>query len=183
MAATAATTTPAGGAAAERAATSRTPATLPTERLPMPMAATAARAQRAARSNSDRIALRKLLRRRAGGASRTGRANPDREEIMSKPLIITLAAASLASALYAHAGGDENNRPENTVASPCITNADGQPGKNNQGPGAGRGGKGGTIVLKGKQPDGCVSANGGDGGNGNRGPDAGGGGDGGKIKF
>ncbi len=102
---------------------------------------------------------------------------------MSKPLIITLAAASLASALYAHAGGDENNRPENTVASPCITNADGQPGKNNQGPGAGRGGKGGTIVLKGKQPDGCVSANGGNGGSGNRGSDAGRGGDGGRIEF
>jgi hypothetical protein len=102
---------------------------------------------------------------------------------MSKPFIIALVAASLPPALHAHAGGDESNRPENTVTSPCITNADGKPGKNNQGPGAGRGGKGGTIVLKSKEPDGCASANGGDGGSGNRGPDAGGGGDGGKIKF
>jgi hypothetical protein len=102
---------------------------------------------------------------------------------MSTPLIIALAAASLALALLAHAGGDGNNRPGNTVASPCITNADGQLGKDNQGPGAGRGGKGGTIVLKGKQPEGCVGGNGGNGGNGNRGPDAGGGGDGGTIKF
>ncbi|HKD25350.1 MAG TPA: hypothetical protein VKC66_05470 [Xanthobacteraceae bacterium] len=102
---------------------------------------------------------------------------------MSKLFIIALITASLARALHAHAGGDESNRPENTVASPCVTNADGRPGKNNQGPGAGRGGKGGTIVLKGKRPDGCVSANGGDGGNGNQDPDAGGGGDGGTIKF
>jgi hypothetical protein len=102
---------------------------------------------------------------------------------MSKPLIIALAAVSFAPTLHACAGGDENNRPESTVASPCITNADGQPGKNNQGPRAGRGGKGGTIVLKGQQPDGCVSAKGGNGGNGNRGSNAGGGGDGGRIEF
>src|SRR5262249_58796941 len=91
---------------------------------------------------------------------------------MSKLYIIALITASLARALHAHAGGDESNRPENTVASPCVTNADGRPGKNNQGPGAGRGGKGGTIVLKGKRPDGCVSANGGHGGNGNQDPPA-----------
>jgi hypothetical protein len=102
---------------------------------------------------------------------------------MSKPLIIALAAASLALAILAHAGGNGNNRPKHAVASACITNVDGQPGKNSQGRGAGRGGKGGTIVVRGKQPDGCVSANGGNGGDGNRGPDAGGGGDGGNIKF
>src|SRR5262249_46069566 len=77
---------------------------------------------------------------------------------MSKLFIIALITASLARALHAHAGGDESNRPENTVASPCVTNADGRPGKNNQGPGAGRGGKGGTIVLKGKRPARCRSA-------------------------
>src|SRR5260221_5056642 len=102
---------------------------------------------------------------------------------MSKPLIIALVAASLAPALHAHAGGDESNRPENTVTSPCITNADGKPGKNNQGPGAGRGGKGGTIVLKGKEPDGCVSANGGDGGNRKPSPHARRGGEGGKSQI
>ena len=102
---------------------------------------------------------------------------------MSKTLFLALAALSLAPALDACAGGDGNNRRENTAASPCMTNADGQPGKNNQGPGAGRGGDGGTIVLKGKQPDGCVSANGGNGGDGNQGPDAGRGGNGGRIKF
>jgi hypothetical protein len=110
------------------------------------------------------------------------RTNLEREEIMSKPLIIALAAASLALALLAHAGGNGNNRP-NAVASSCITNVDGQPGKNSQGRGAGWGGKGGTIVIKGNQPDSCVSANGGNGGDGNRGPDAGGGGNGGNIKF
>ncbi len=101
---------------------------------------------------------------------------------MSKIVIISLAAAALAPGFAAYACADRNP-PENTAATKCITNADGQPGKNNQGPGAGRGGKGGSIALDGKQPDGCVSANGGNGGNGNRGGDAGRGGDGGTIKF
>jgi len=102
---------------------------------------------------------------------------------MSKTVMIALAALSLAPALDACAGSDGNDRPENTAVSPCMTNADGQPGKNNQGPGAGVGGKGGTTVLKGKQPNGCVSANGGDGGSGNRGSNSGRGGDGGRIEF
>jgi hypothetical protein len=103
---------------------------------------------------------------------------------MSKILMIALAAAAaLAPGLAAQAGGDGKDQPKNTAAAPCIANADGQPGKNNQGPGAGQGGKGGTIVLNGQQPADCASANGGDGGNGNRGSNAGRGGDGGKIKF
>jgi hypothetical protein len=96
---------------------------------------------------------------------------------MSKIMIVVLAAAALAPGLDAHAGSDRNDPPENTAASRCIANADGQPGKDNQGPGAGRGG---TIVLNGEQPDGCASAN---GGKGNRGSNAGRGGDGGTIKF
>jgi hypothetical protein len=58
---------------------------------------------------------------------------------MSRTLIIALAAVSLTPTPYAHAGGDVDKRPENTAASQC-TNADGPPGKNNQGPGAGQGG-------------------------------------------
>jgi hypothetical protein len=105
------------------------------------------------------------------------------EKTMPKVLIIALAAAAFAPGLAAHAGTDRNDPSENTAASPCIANADGQPGKNNQGPEAGQGGKGGAIVFEGEQPDGCVSANGGKGGNGNRGSNAGRGGDGGKIEF
>jgi len=102
---------------------------------------------------------------------------------MPKVLIIALAAAAFAPGLAAHAGTGSNDPPENTAASRCIADADGQPGKNNQGPGAGQGGKGGDIVLKGEQPAGCVSADGGKGGNGNRGSNAGRGGNGGKIEF
>jgi hypothetical protein len=105
------------------------------------------------------------------------------EKTMPKVLIIALAAAALAPSLAAHAGDDGNDRPENTAPSECIVNADGQPGKNNQGSGAGQGGKGGAIALQGERPDGCVSANGGKGGNGNRGSNAGRGGDGGSIKY
>jgi hypothetical protein len=79
--------------------------------------------------------------------------------------------------------GPANAREQSGSWSRCIADADGQPGQNNQGPGAGQGGKGGTIVLNGEQPDGCASANGGKGGNGNRGSNAGRGGDGGTIKF
>ena len=111
------------------------------------------------------------------------RAIPIVEKTMSKITMIALAAAALAPGLAAHAGSDRNDPPENTAASRCTANADGQPGRNNQGPGAGQGGKGGAIVLNGAQPDRCVSANGGNGGNGNRGSNAGRGGDGGTIRF
>jgi hypothetical protein len=111
------------------------------------------------------------------------RAIPIVEKTMSKITIIALAAAALAPGLAAHAGGNRNEPPENSAASRCIANADGQPGRNNQGPGAGQGGKGGAIVLNGEQPGGCISANGGKGGNGNRGSNAGRGGGGGTIRF
>jgi hypothetical protein len=112
---------------------------------------------------------------------------PTKENVMNTKLIIALAATLIAltaaqlPAYSAQADDDDDDQPGNKT--PCIVNADGAPGKNNQGPGAGQGGKAGTIILNGKLPDGCVSASGGKGGNNNRGSNAGQGGNGGTIKF
>jgi hypothetical protein len=102
---------------------------------------------------------------------------------MSKLTMIALAAMALAIPSQVHAQANDDATPNGTAKPSCVLNADGKPGKNNQGAGAGNGGKGGTIALNGKKPDGCVSANGGNGGNGNSGSNSGNGGAGGTIKF
>jgi len=98
---------------------------------------------------------------------------------MSKLMMVTLATMVLAIPSISAAARNDRSKAH----PPCVTNADGQPGKDNQGPNAGNGGKGGTIDLNGTLPSGCVSANGGNGGNHNRGGNSGNGGNGGTIKF
>jgi hypothetical protein len=99
---------------------------------------------------------------------------------MSKLTMSTLATIMLAIPLPISAvAGKARSKADPS----CVINADGQPGKDNQGASAGRGGTGGSIHLKGKLPGGCVSANGGNGGNNNRGENSGDGGNGGTIKF
>src|SRR4051812_14248798 len=102
---------------------------------------------------------------------------------MSKLTMITLAAMVFSVPLSTSANAASSSKQNSKAEPSCVTNADGQPGRSNQGSNSGQGGKGGTIELKGKLPGGCVSANGGNGGNNNRGSNSGNGGNGGTIKF